>query len=251
VDLDAVLHFSLDAGEGKRPVIRMRGEGRGEHLPHDTDCREQPMLCGKMGCMTNSRPRIGLTGGIASGKSTVADLLRRHGAVIIDADRIVRDLQEPGQAGLTGIVDAFGEGMLDSDGRLDRPKLGALVFNDDQARERLNAIIHPLVRAEAARLKEQAGESLVIEDIPLLVETGQAGDFDRVIVVQAPHEERVRRMVADRGMTADDAESRIAAQASDAARAEVATDLIVNDADRAALASQVDALSASLDPRAD
>jgi dephospho-CoA kinase len=194
------------------------------------------MLCGKMGCMTNSRPRIGLTGGIASGKSTVADLLRRHGAVIIDADRIVRDLQEPGQAGLTGIVDAFGEGMLDADGRLDRPKLGALVFNDDQARERLNAIIHPLVRAEAARLKEQAGESLVIE---------------RVIVVQAPREERVRRMVADRGMTADDAESRIAAQASDAARADVATDLIVNDADRAALAAQVDALWASLAPRAD
>lgn len=196
--------------------------------------------------MTNSRPRIGLTGGIASGKSTVADLLREHGAVIIDADRIVRDLQEPGRPGLEGIVDAFGEGMLTDDGRLDRPKLGALIFDDDAARERLNAIIHPLVRQESARLTQQAGDSLVIEDIPLLVETGQAPAFDRVIVVQAPHEERVRRMVADRGMTPDDAEARIAAQATDAERACVASDLITNDADHAALAAQVDALWASL-----
>ncbi|MGO3151348.1 MAG: dephospho-CoA kinase [Galactobacter sp.] len=196
--------------------------------------------------MTNSRPRIGLTGGIASGKSTVADLLRDRGAVIIDADRIVRDLQEPGQPGLDGIVEVFGTDMLDGDGRLNRPKLGALIFNDDEARERLNAIIHPLVRAEAARLKAEAGESLVIEDIPLLVETGQASDFDRVIVVQAPPAERVRRMVSDRGMTSDDAASRIAAQATDAQRAEVASDLIVNDADRAALAARVDDLWASL-----
>ncbi|MGO1321034.1 MAG: dephospho-CoA kinase [Galactobacter sp.] len=196
--------------------------------------------------MTNTRPRIGLTGGIASGKSTVAGLLQEHGAVIIDADRIVRELQEPGQPGLIAIVEAFGQDMLTEDGRLDRPKLGALIFSDDSARERLNAIVHPLVRAEAARLQTHAGESLVIEDIPLLVETGQADAFERVIVVQAPYAERVRRMVADRGMTAHDAEARIAAQASDDERAAVATDLIVNDADRAALAAQVDALWASL-----
>jgi dephospho-CoA kinase len=201
--------------------------------------------------MTNSRPRIGLTGGIASGKSTVAALLREHGAVIIDADRIVRDLQEPGQPGLEGIVEAFGDGMLTEDGRLNRPKLGALVFDDNAARERLNAIIHPLVRSESARLKRDGGDAVVIEDIPLLVETGQAPSFDRVIVVQAPHAERVRRMVADRGMTASDAESRIAAQATDAERACVASDLIVNDADRAALAAQVDALWASLEPETD
>ncbi|MGO3141520.1 MAG: dephospho-CoA kinase [Galactobacter sp.] len=172
--------------------------------------------------------------------------MQEHGAVIIDADRIVRELQEPGQPGLIGIVEAFGQDMLTEDGRLDRPKLGALIFSDDSARERLNAIVHPLVRAEAARLQTHAGESLVIEDIPLLVETGQSDAFDRVIVVQAPHAERVRRMVADRGMTAHDAEARIAAQASDDERAAVATDLIVNDADRAALAAQVEALWASL-----
>jgi dephospho-CoA kinase len=192
------------------------------------------------------RKRIGLTGGIASGKSTVADLLREHGAVIVDADRIVRDLQEPGEPGLVAIVEAFGEQMLTEDGRLDRPKLGALVFEEDEARQRLNAIIHPLVRAESTRLKDAAGDALVIEDIPLLVETGRPADFDRVIVVQAPHDERIRRMVADRGMTPRDAEARIAVQASDEQRAAVATDLIVNDAGRAALAAQVDALWASL-----
>ncbi|RKW71042.1 dephospho-CoA kinase [Galactobacter caseinivorans] len=193
------------------------------------------------------RPRIGLTGGIASGKSTVARLLAAKGAVIIDADAIVRELQQPGGAALAGIVSEFGEGMLAPDSTLDRAALGALVFGDDRARERLNAVVHPLVREEAARRIAAAPEgSTLVEDIPLLVETGQAGRFDRVVVVQASREERIRRMVSDRAMTPHDAAARIDAQATDAQRAEVATDVITNDADVEHLSAQVDAFWESL-----
>lgn len=190
--------------------------------------------------MSIERPRIGLTGGIASGKSTVASLLQARGALIIDADQIVRELQEPGGEGLRGIVAAFGESVLDRDGRLDRAALGALVFGSDEARERLNAVIHPLVRAEAAaRLAAAPAGQLVIEDIPLLVETGQAPAFDEVIVVQAPQETRVRRMERDRGMSREQALGRIGAQASDEQRAAAATRLIVNDAGLPELEAQV------------
>ncbi len=197
--------------------------------------------------MSSQRQRIGLTGGIASGKSTVASLLAAHGALIIDADRIVRELQEPGGAGLAAIVEAFGPSLLTEDGRLDRAALGALVFADTEARERLNGIIHPLVRAEAAaRLAAAPAQQLVVEDIPLLVETGQAPAFDEVIVVQAPLEVRLERMERDRGMSREQALGRIKAQATDEERAAVATHLILNDAGLPELEAQVDRLWAAL-----
>ncbi|GEO96315.1 dephospho-CoA kinase [Kocuria turfanensis] len=185
---------------------------------------------------------IGLTGGIASGKSTVSRRLMELGATVIDADAIARALQEPGQPGLEGIVEEFGPSVLTPDGRLDRAALGALVFGDPEVRQRLNAIVHPLVRAEAERLAAAAGEdAALVEDIPLLVETGQHGRFDHVLTVQAPVEERVRRMVEDRGMTETDARARIAAQATDEERAAVSDTVLVNDGSVQRLLDRVDA----------
>lgn len=185
---------------------------------------------------------IGLTGGIASGKSTVSRRLMELGATVVDADAIARALQEPGRPGLEGIVEEFGPSVLTPDGRLDRAALGARVFADPEARARLNAIIHPLVRAEAERLAAAAGEDAVlVEDIPLLVETGQHGRFDLVLTVQAPAEERVRRMVEDRGMTEADARARIAAQATDEERAAVSSTVLVNDGTVQRLRDRVDA----------
>ena len=187
--------------------------------------------------------RIGLTGGIASGKSTVAKLLAARGAVVVDADAIVRELQRPGGAALEAIVAEFGTHMLTEAGELDRAALGSLVFGDKDALSRLNAVVHPLVREEAARRIDAApADAVIVEDIPLLVETGQAGRFDRVVVVQAPRAERLRRMIEDRGMGEADAAARIDAQASDAERAAVATDLLMNDAGLAELETAVDAL---------
>ncbi|GAA1751711.1 dephospho-CoA kinase [Kocuria aegyptia] len=185
---------------------------------------------------------IGLTGGIASGKSTVSRRLMELGATVIDADAIARALQEPGRPGLDGIVEEFGPSVLTPGGRLDRAALGARVFADPGARSRLNAVIHPLVRAEAERLAAAAGEDAVlVEDIPLLVETGQHGRFDLVLTVQAPVEERVRRMVEDRGMTEADARARIAAQARDEERAAVSSTVLVNDGSVQQLLDRVDA----------
>lgn len=185
---------------------------------------------------------IGLTGGIASGKSTVSRRLMELGATVIDADAIARALQEPGRPGLERIVEEFGPSVLTPDGRLDRAALGSRVFADPEARSRLNAIIHPLVRAEAERLAAAAGEDAVlVEDIPLLVETGQHGRFDLVLTVQAPVEERVRRMVEDRGMTEADARARIGAQATDADRAAVSNSVLVNDGSVQRLLDRVDA----------
>ena len=187
--------------------------------------------------------RIGLTGGIASGKSTVAKLLAARGAVVVDADAIVRELQRPGGTALEAIVAEFGTHMLTEAGELDRAALGSLVFGDKDALSRLNAVVHPLVREEAARRIDAApADAVIVEDIPLLVETGQAGRFDRVVVVQAPRAERLRRMIEDRGMGEADAAARIDAQASDAERAAVATDLLMNDAGLAELETAVDAL---------
>lgn len=184
---------------------------------------------------------IGLTGGIASGKSTVSRRLAELGATVVDADAIARAVQEPGQPGLEGIVAEFGPSVLTPEGRLDRQALGAIVFADPEARARLNAVIHPLVRREAVRLAAAAGEdAVVVEDIPLLVETGQHGRFDLVLTVQAPAAERVRRMVEDRGMTEADARARIAAQATDEQRAAVSDVVLVNDGTVADLIRQVD-----------
>lgn len=188
--------------------------------------------------------RIGLTGGIGSGKSTVAKMLVECGAVLIDADAISRQLMEPGRAVLAETVRAFGEGVLTPTGELDRAALASLVFADESARARLNAIVHPAVRAEAARQREATVQKLgegavIVEDIPLLAETGQAADFDAVIVVEAQRQERLRRLVEMRGMSEADARARIAAQASDEQRRAIATWVIDNSGSLERTAAQV------------
>jgi dephospho-CoA kinase len=173
--------------------------------------------------------RVGLTGGVASGKSTVASILAELGAVIIDADALAREVVAKGTPGLQSVVEEFGEELLGPDGELDRPAMGRLVFGDEQARKRLEAIIHPLVFERIVELEERAPEdAVVVHDIPLLAESGRAETFDAVIVVDAPHEVQVQRMTADRGWTTEDAESRIASQASREERLTVATHVIEN-----------------------
>jgi dephospho-CoA kinase len=173
--------------------------------------------------------RVGLTGGIASGKSTVSAMLAELGAVVIDADQLAREVVAPGTEGLRRVVEEFGPGVLTVDGELDRPAVGAIVFADDDARRRLEAIIHPLVRARGAELEAAAPDgAVVVHDIPLLAETGQAGAFDAVIVVDTPVETQVERMTALRGWSAEDARARVAAQASREQRRAVATYVIEN-----------------------
>jgi len=184
--------------------------------------------------------RIGLTGGIGSGKSTVSELLAARGAVIVDADRIAREVVEPGTTGLAAVVDAFGEQVLAADGSLDRPALAAVVFSDPAARARLDAIVHPLVRRRSAELVAAApAGAVVVNDVPLLVETGQAASFDVVLVVEADPEIRVARLV-QRGLTEDDARARIASQASDEQRRAVADVVLDNSGTPEELAEQVD-----------
>ena len=184
--------------------------------------------------------RVGLSGGIGSGKSTVSARLTELGAHVVDADRVAREVVEPGTPALAAIRDRFGADVI-TDGALDRPALGELVFSDEGARRDLEGIIHPRVRERAAKLAAAAPQgSPVVQDIPLLVETGQAGDFDLVLVVQAPREQRVQRMVDDRGMTPEEAASRIGAQASDAERAAVADVLLDNSGTVEELLAQVD-----------
>jgi dephospho-CoA kinase len=182
---------------------------------------------------------IGLTGGIGSGKSTVSALLAERGAVIVDADRIAREVVEPGTPGLAAVVSAFGDGVVGPDGGLDRAALAAVVFADAEARARLDGIVHPLVRARAAEVVAAAPpDAVLVHDIPLLVETGQAGRYELVLVVQAALGTRVARLVA-RGMTEDDARARIAAQATDEQRAAVADVVLDNSGTREELAAQV------------
>jgi dephospho-CoA kinase len=177
------------------------------------------------------RLHIGLTGGIASGKSTVAAELADLGAVVVDSDALARAVVAPGSEGLGLVREAFGPGAIAADGTMDRAAVAAIVFNDADARERLNGIIHPLVRAEGRRLVREAGpDAVVVQDVPLLVETGQAGAYDLVLVVQADTGERVARMVRDRGMTEEAARARIATQATDEQRRAAADVVIVNDA---------------------
>src|SRR3954471_22091626 len=159
--------------------------------------------------------RIGLTGGIASGKSTVARVLEELGAVVIDADALAREVVGRGTPGLAAVVEEFGPALLTADGDLDRPAMGRLVFSDEAARRRLEAIVHPLVFERIVELEQQAPPAaLVVHDIPLLAENGRGGDFDAVLVVDAPTELQVERMTKHRGWTEEDARSRIAAQAS-------------------------------------
>ena len=173
--------------------------------------------------------KVGLTGGIAAGKSLVARTLVECGASLIDADALAREVVEPGTGGLAAVVDAFGPQVLAADGTLDRPALAAIVFGSEEKRNSLNSIIHPLVRARAAELAAVVPEDgILVQDIPLLVETGQAGNFDFVLVVEAPVEERLARMVRDRGMDPAAAQARIDAQATAAERAAVADTVLEN-----------------------
>ncbi|WP_067441963.1 dephospho-CoA kinase, partial [Nocardioides jensenii] len=173
--------------------------------------------------------RVGLTGGIASGKSTVSSLLAEQGAVIIDADALAREVVERGTPGLAAVVAEFGQGLLTPDGDLDRPAMGALVFGDEAARKRLEAIVHPLVFERIVELESAAGpDDVVVHDIPLLAESGRADTFDAVIVVHAPVDVQVERMVRDRGWTEAEATSRIAAQADAEDRLAIATHVIDN-----------------------
>lgn len=184
--------------------------------------------------------RIGLTGGIGSGKSTVSALLAARGALVIDADRIAREVVQPGTPGLAAVVEAFGEKVLTAGGSLDRPALAAIVFGDPEARQRLDGIVHPLVRACSAELAAAApGDAVVVHDVPLLVETGQAGSYDLVLVVQADPEVRVRRLV-QRGLDEADARARMAVQADDDQRRAVADVVLDNSGTEAELAAQVD-----------
>ncbi|PBC64361.1 dephospho-CoA kinase [Streptomyces sp. Tue6028] len=174
--------------------------------------------------------KVGLTGGIGAGKSEVSRLLVEHGAVLIDADRIAREVVAPGTAGLAAVVDAFGRDILAPDGSLDRPRLGAIVFADPEKLAVLNAIVHPLVGARSRELEDAApDDAVVVHDVPLLAENGLASLYDLVIVVDAAPETQLDRLVRLRGMTEQDARARMAAQATREKRREVADVVIDND----------------------
>lgn len=177
--------------------------------------------------------RIGLTGGIAAGKSVVASRLRELGAVVIDHDVIARRVVEPGTVGLAAVVERFGEGVLDEKDALDRAALGHIVFNDPQAREDLEGILHPQIARVAAEEEARAivadPAAVIVHDVPLLVETGQADDFHVLVVVHAPADLRIARLVETRGTTLPEARRRLAAQASDETRL-AAADVVLDGA---------------------
>jgi dephospho-CoA kinase len=186
--------------------------------------------------------RVGLTGGIGSGKSTVAAMLAARGAVVVDADAIARALVAPGEPALAAIVERFGPGVLQPDGTLDRAGLAALVFPDPAALAALDAIMHPRIAARSAELlaaAEAAGTTVVVYDMPLLVEQGLGDGFDVVLVVLAPRELRLARL-AQRGVAPADAAERMARQASDEQRRAAADVVVDNDGDLAALAAEVE-----------
>ncbi len=191
-------------------------------------------------------PLLALTGGIASGKSTIAALLADHGAVIVDADAIVREVQSPGSPVLDEIAGAFGGDVLRSDGSLDRAALGTLVFGHPERLARLNALVHPAVRAESQRRFEAAfaadPAAVVVYDVPLLAEARAGDAWDLVVVADSPTELRVRRLVENRGLTEADARARIGSQASDEERRALADVVIDTATDMDATRRQVDEL---------
>jgi dephospho-CoA kinase len=185
--------------------------------------------------------QIGLTGGIGSGKSSAARRFAELGALVIDADLVARQVVEPGTEGLAAVAAAFGPGVLAADGRLDRPALARIVFTDEAARARLNGLLHPLIRARvAARIAAAPPGTVVVQDVPLLAETGQAGSFDLVVVVETPQRLRIERLARDRGMPAEEARSRMGTQATDEQRRAVADVVIVNDGTLDDLRAEVD-----------
>ena len=191
--------------------------------------------------------RVGLTGGVASGKSTVSALLAELGAVVIDADLLAREVVARGTPGLAAVVAAFGPELLTPEGDLDRPAMGAVVFNDEARRRTLEGIVHPLVFERIVALEQDAPEgAVVVHDIPLLAESGRADTFDAVIVVDVPGSLQVERMLRERGWTRADAESRIAAQATREDRLAVATHVIDNSGTLEELRARVEEVYAEL-----
>lgn len=193
--------------------------------------------------------KIGLTGGIGSGKSTVAKLLAEAGFKVVDADQIAREIMEPGSPVLDDVADAFGADAIREDGTLDRGKLAGRAFVDKRATEKLNSITHPAIRAESERRfadAEAAGEPAVVYDMPLLVDIGMHRDMDLTVVVDVDADERVRRLVSSRGLDEADARARIAQQIDDDTRKAAADVIIDNNGAIDALRPQVDELIARL-----
>ncbi|MGY1434962.1 dephospho-CoA kinase [Streptomyces reniochalinae] len=187
--------------------------------------------------------KVGLTGGIGAGKSEVSRLLAAHGAVIVDADRIAREVVEPGTPGLAAVVAEFGEEVLTPEGSLDRARLGSLVFADPDRLAALNALVHPAVGERSAQLEREAAEAdpqaIVVHDVPLLTENGLAPLYDRVVVVDASPETQLDRLVRLRGMAEEEARARMAAQAGREQRLAVADIVIDNDGPLEGLAPRV------------
>ncbi|WP_411106103.1 dephospho-CoA kinase [Streptomyces sp. cmx-4-9] len=195
--------------------------------------------------------KVGLTGGIGAGKSEVSRLLAGYGAVLVDADRIAREVVEPGTPGLAAVVDAFGQEVLTPQGDLDRARLGAIVFADPAKLQTLNAIVHPLVGARSAELEAAAGsDAIVLHDVPLLAENGLAPLYDLVVVVDAAPATQLERLTGPRGMAEGEARARMAAQATREQRLAVATLVIDNDGPLEALEPQVRRVWAELTARA-
>ena len=188
-----------------------------------------------------ARTVIGLTGGIGTGKSTAASTLLELGAVIVDCDQLGRDVARSDGAAFPDIVGRFGPAIVGADGELDRPALGAVVFNDAAALEDLNSITHPAIDREIARaIAEAPADAVVVLDMAVLVESNLgAGQYDRVLVIESPTVQRLDRLANQRGMSEADALARIASQASDAERRSVADDVVVNDGDEAELAAKL------------
>ncbi|MEU6749416.1 dephospho-CoA kinase [Spirillospora sp. NPDC046719] len=187
--------------------------------------------------------KVGLTGGIGSGKSEVSARLDERGAVVIDADKIAREVVEPGTPGLAAVAAEFGEEVLLPSGALDRERVGRIVFADADRLAALNAIVHPLVGERMQELMDAApADAIVVYDVPLLAENGLAGMYDAVVVVDAPEETQLDRLTSRRGMTEEDARARMANQATREQRRAVATHVIDNSGTLDDLKSQVDAL---------
>ncbi len=194
---------------------------------------------------------VGLTGGVGAGKSTVSQMLADHGAVIVDADAIARAVVEPGTPGFQEVLDAFGDEVLYYDGMLDRKALAALVFRDPVARAKLESIIHPLVRQQSDLMTALADDdAIVVHDVPLLAETGRTEAYDVIVVVDAPEDVRIARLLHSKGWDVAAAKDRIAAQSSSAQRLAIADEVVENTGDIAQLQIHVDALWERLKQRA-
>lgn len=186
---------------------------------------------------------IGLTGGIAAGKSTVAKLWVENGAIEIDADQVAREVVKPGMPGLSRIVDHFGQEVLDTNGELNRSELARQIFSDNAKREALNSILHPLIKERTRQLLSELPENaIVVYNVPLLVEASVDHPFDFVVTVEAPEEEQIRRLVESRGMSEDEARKRIAAQAKPIERAARADRILNSNQDKNLLLRDADSL---------